>query len=93
MSDLSPAAEAVLAAITQQQYSLDPGDIPNEAGRMACIAAVALRAVADQVVPESEPPQRDSFSDRSVWQWAVDCHNHDVGTRSKILAIAAELES
>ena len=53
---LSPAAEAVLAAITQQQYSLDPGDIPNEAGRMACIAAVALRAAVDQVVPEDNTP-------------------------------------
>ena len=53
---LSPTAEAVLAAITQQQYSLDPGDIPNEAGRMACIAAVALRAAVDQVVPEDNTP-------------------------------------
>jgi hypothetical protein len=83
---LSSAAEAVWEAfnesLEQVGWFSDYGDA----------LAAALRAVADQVVPESEPPQRDSFSDRSVWQWAVDCHNHDVGTRSKILAIAAELE-
>ena len=83
---LSPAANAVWEAfnesLEQVGWFSDYGDA----------LAAALRAVADQVVPESEPPQRDGFSDRSVWQWAVDCHNHDVGTRSKILAIAAELE-
>ena len=41
---LSPAAQAVLTALTQQEYDLDPADISNEAGRMACIAAAALRA-------------------------------------------------
>ena len=49
MAELSPQAQAVLTALTQQEYGLDPADIPNEAGRMACIAAAALRAVADQV--------------------------------------------
>jgi hypothetical protein len=43
-SSLSPAAQAVLTALTQQEYGLDPADIPNEAGRMACVAAAALRA-------------------------------------------------
>jgi len=53
MTDLFPAAQAVLTALTQQEYDLDPADISNEAGRMACIAAAALRAAADQVVPSS----------------------------------------
>jgi hypothetical protein len=47
MNKLSPAAQAVLTALTQQEYGLDPADIPNEAGRMACVAAAALRAAAD----------------------------------------------
>ncbi len=53
MTNLSPAAQAVLTALTQQEYGLDPADIPNEAGRMACVAAAALRAAADQVAPLS----------------------------------------
>jgi len=85
MTDLSPAAKAVLDAI-----GIPVGSSLYPVARGW--SAAALRAVADQVVPESEPPQRDGFSDRSVWQWAVDCHNQDVGTRSKLLAIAAELE-
>jgi len=93
MTEISPAAQAVLTALTQQEYGLDPADIPNEAGRMACVAAAALRAAADQVVPKSEPPQRSDFSDLSVYQWAVDVHAYDDATRRKILAIAAELEA
>jgi hypothetical protein len=55
MTDLSPAAQAVISAATQAAYGLDPADVPNEAARMASIIAVALRAAADQVVPvESE---------------------------------------
>ena len=46
MTNLSPAAQAVLTALTQQEYGLNPADIPNEAGRMACIASAALRAAA-----------------------------------------------
>jgi len=84
MANLSPAAVAVLDAMYEVNM-----DFMEE---NHALAAAALRALADQVVPESEPPQRDSFSDRSVWQWAVDCHNHDVDTRSKLLAIASELE-
>ena len=80
MADLSPAAQAVLAAITQQQYSLDPGDIPNEAGRMACIAAAALRAVAYQV---AQPP----FNTQSESDVRALLILH------QIKAIAAELES
>jgi len=48
MTELSPAAQAVLTAITQSEYRLDPSDIPNEAARMASIAADALEALADQ---------------------------------------------
>ena len=76
---LSPAAQAVLSAITQQQYSLDPDDIPNEAGRMACIAASALRAVAHHL-------QRCS-------PWPNDAEGIGIDwSTSELHDIAAELE-
>jgi hypothetical protein len=86
MADLSPAAAAVW-----QEFN----DVAERVGVFEDYGdalAAFTRALADQVVPESALPQRDSFSDRSVWQWAVDCHHHDAATRSKILAIADELE-
>jgi hypothetical protein len=45
----SVAAQAVLTELTQQEYGLDPADIPREAARMAQLAATAIRAAADQV--------------------------------------------
>ena len=44
---LSPAAQAVLTSVTQQEYCLDPSDIPNEAGRIGRLAAKVLRAVSE----------------------------------------------
>jgi hypothetical protein len=58
MTDLSPAAQAVISAATQAAYGLDPADVPNEAARMASIIAVALRAVADQVAPVDRGSRR-----------------------------------
>jgi hypothetical protein len=85
VADLSLAAQAVLDAA--MQYEINPECYSRE------IAAAALRAAADQVIPKSEPPQRSDFSDLSVYQWAVDVHAYDDATRRKILAIAAELEA
>ncbi len=91
MADLSPAAQAVLAALTQSEYELDPADIPNEAQRMAYHSSVAIRALADLVVPDID-------LHISV---ANDCLPHDMGaakwsaryeTRRELLAIATELE-
>jgi hypothetical protein len=45
---LSPAAQAVLTAVTQQEYCLDPSEIPTEAARTGYTVAAALRAAADQ---------------------------------------------
>jgi hypothetical protein len=50
----SVAAQAVLTELTQQEYGLDPADIPREAARMAQLAATAIRAAADQVASPSE---------------------------------------
>jgi hypothetical protein len=51
---LSPTAQAVVTAVIQSEYCLDPSDIPNEAARMASIAAAAdtLEAAADQMTAE-----------------------------------------
>ena len=48
MSDLSPAAQAILTAVTQRQYSCDPIDVPEATGRIKYEAAAVLRAAADQ---------------------------------------------
>ncbi len=64
MTDLSPAAQAVLTALTQQEYGLDPADIPNEAGRMACVAAAALRAAAEQAAPFSTNLRQNQIHQR-----------------------------
>ncbi len=85
MTEISPAAQAVLTALTQQEYGLDPADIPNEAGRMACVAATALRAAADQVVPDHANSVGDAHDDARRDQW--------MRIRRKLLAIATELEA
>ena len=45
---LSPASQAVLTAVTQQEYCLDPSDIPNEAGRIGYLVAAALRVLVSE---------------------------------------------
>jgi hypothetical protein len=82
---LSPDAQAVLDAVA------DGAAWPFHV-IASPMAAAAIRAAVDRVVPESEPPQRNDFTDISVFQWAVDCHHQDEATRAKFLAIATELE-
>jgi len=73
---LSPATQAVLDA-----SNLLPGKDSY------LILAAALRAAADQVVPEEEPPA--DFLDHAV---AAEIDQRRV-TRAQLLAIAAELET
>ena len=76
MTKLSPAAKAVLKAITE--ISPAPADE---------IAAAALRAAADQVVPEEWPTIEDyNEYDQGVAAAHIKCRN-------QILAIADELEA
>ena len=49
---LSPAANAVLTAVTLKRYDVPPEGLPAFAEEMAPLIAAALRAAADQVVPE-----------------------------------------
>ena len=74
MTELSPAAQAVLDAST-----LHPC-------KDSClILAAALRAAADQVVPQRRKPMYADSWEESAWTAQQD-------TRAELLAIAAELE-
>ena len=76
MTDLSPAAQAVLDAALR--YEINPECYSRE------IAAAALVAVADQVVPCEKAP--DLMSSPDLERLAQRQH-----TRAQLLAIAAEL--
>jgi hypothetical protein len=102
---LSPDAQAVLEAQAKARCLgfwgsvNDPPCHPSDSGWNGCSVCVdragvaaAIREAVDRVIPESEPPQRNDFTARSVFQWAVDCHHADEATRAKLLAIAAELD-
>ena len=80
MIELSPAAQAVRDAAFSAYWSAEQ-EAPNDEGM---IAAAALRAAADQVVPE-EP----LYGGDQRWMWERDARQ---ACRKKLLAIAAELE-
>ena len=80
MIELSPAAQAVRDAAFSAYWSAEQ-EAPNDE---QMIAAAALRAAADQVVPE-EP----LYGGDQRWMWERDARQ---ACRKKLLAIAAELE-
>jgi CO/xanthine dehydrogenase Mo-binding subunit len=55
MTDLSPAAHAVLAAVTLTEYDVPPEGMPAFAERMAPLIAAALRAAAAEIIEEVSP--------------------------------------
>ena len=81
MSELSPAALAVMDAVVKVYPAF-----PDE------VAAAAIKAVADQVVPEEAPeptgmrPCGDTYSARWIKR------NERMKMREQLLAIADELE-
>jgi hypothetical protein len=78
MTDLSPAAQAVLDAYWD--------DAPLESGAR-CGLAAALRAAADEVSPETpESQQDDPDMLKGIW-------SERRTVRAELLAIAAELEA
>jgi hypothetical protein len=83
-NDLSPAAQAVRdAALATYDRSI-PKDDSLWALDRASVAA-ALRAAADQVVPEPDDAAKETFSIAALrHRWQI---------RDQFLAIAAELES
>jgi acetyl esterase/lipase len=82
MTNLSPAAQAVLDAFL--------GDCANTGLQMDDLrenVAAALRAAADQVVPEDY----SSYTGHPEHDFAMEARNDSA--REAILAIAAELEA
>ena len=79
MTDLSPAAQAVLDAAGRKTWYRN-NDI-----------AAALRAAADQVVPLREAPRIRHDAKRPTIEWHI--WNACQQSRSRLLAIAAELEA
>jgi hypothetical protein len=78
--ELSPAAQAVLDAAFSAYWSAEQ-EAPNDAH---VIAAAALKAAADQVVPEPSDIDKGSFSLAAI--------RNRCKVRDQLLAIAAELE-
>ena len=84
MTDLSPAAQAVVAAI--EKFDWEAGHFSREDIWMNSreVTAAALRAAADQVVPEPDDAAKETFSIAALrHRWQI---------RDQFLAIAAELE-
>ena len=77
---LSPAAAAVMIAATNGNFNVVDDPVYKQ-----CIAA-ALRAAADQVVPETPPLSYAGEYESGMWE-----ANNDV--RAELLTIAAELEA
>jgi hypothetical protein len=82
MTELSPQAQAVLDAAFSAYWSAEQ-EAPNDEGM---IAAAALRAAADQVVPDAANYLRAAINSVDWW----DAHDQ---IRAELLAIAAELEA
>jgi len=54
MTELSPAARAVLTAVTLTKYDVPPEGLPAFAEEIAPLIAAAFRAAADQLGEEME---------------------------------------
>ncbi len=80
MADLSPAAQAVLDAVLDETAPL------SEQHQTRADAAAALRAAADQVVPDEPDYMRAAVPSTDWWD------KHD-SIRSELLALATELET
>jgi hypothetical protein len=93
MTDLSPAAQAVLDAYSKhvsEWLKSSKTDKPSSHYHASGMAA-ALRAAADQVVPQAAiSPQQDLDSRREAMEWGM--ANQAQLTRQQLLAIADELE-
>ena len=83
MTNLSPAAQAVLDAAFPV-YDEENLYIVSGEQHAGMIAAAALRAAVDQVLPENAEPVGDEHDDARLFQW--------MRIRNKLRAIAAELE-
>jgi len=90
MTDLSPAAQAVLDAafpVYNDEETLYFVTGEQHAGH---IAAAALRAAADQVAPHLEEPDWGACNNGHC---DIELYTDHQRKRAKLLAIAAELET
>ena len=83
---LSPAAQAVLDAAFPVYNNDEVLYFVSGEQHTASIAAAALRAAVDQVVPLRRKPLYADSGEESAWSAQQD-------TRDELLAIAAELEA
>ena len=87
MPDLSPATSAIVAAFDARYELCGPFDANWQE---LCLAA-ALRAAADQVVPDDyDPPRGVSYPEKDAFVDGKCVRNEDI--RVTLLAIAAELD-
>ena len=63
MTNLSPAARAVLEAVTWKKYDVPPEGLPTFAEEMAPLIAVALRAAADHLFTDWDATRCSVFLD------------------------------
>jgi hypothetical protein len=83
---LSPAAQAVLDAALETDFEIDFTNLDATLkASMKTVAAAALRAAADQVVPQTPVSKYLEDYESGVWE-----ANYDA--RTGLLAIADELE-
>ena len=83
MFEFSPAARAVLEAVTWKKYDVPPEGLPAFAEEMAPLIAVALRAAADQI----------PYLPKNCSSYDVNVQDGREEVRGKFLAIADELEA
>jgi hypothetical protein len=89
MADLSPEAQAVLAAVMDEIWGLKPEEAPRLASESKQYAAAALRAAAHQAIPETgKPNSGNAIADA----FAYEAWNAKNITCLKLFAIADELE-
>jgi hypothetical protein len=69
MAELSPAAQAVLTAVTLTKYDVPPEGLPAFAEEMAPLLAAALRAAADQAHPKAHIEDIDYVHQSYVDGW------------------------
>ena len=87
MTELSPASEAVLNAVTLKRYDVPYYACPGSIDQIKADVAAALEAVADQVVPKEWP----TIEDYNEYEQGIAAAH--IKYRNQILAIADELEA
>jgi hypothetical protein len=89
MTDFSPAAEAVLNAVTLNRYDAPYYACPKSIGQIKSDAAAVLQAAADQVLPDFDEPDWGACDQMRC---DIELYTDHQRKRQQLLAIAAELE-